>query len=482
MTISLGRLTLLTNLGMAEPKHLVLPDGMVSSGWPSVRDTCRNVGIEFDPWQVDLNRPMLSKTADGLYAADTVVMSICRQSGKTYDVGGVSFADSIINPGSTTVWTAHRFSVARETFNELKTLATLPKMAPHVDPDAITTATGNECIPFRNGSRILFKARERGALRGFTKVRRLILDEAQILTEQAMADLIPTMNHAVNPQVILLGTPPKPSDPSEVFTSLRQDALEGKTEGVLYVEYGADADCDLDDWDAVAQANPSYPLRTGKRSIERMRKLLTSDEDYAREALGIWDASGSGTVIDPDAWVALEDVDSKPDGRVVFALDMPPNRSDTSIMVAGHRPDGLQHVELVDHRRGTGWVVDRCKELKAKWRCEFTLDPSSPAGSLLTELQEAGIEPVLVSGREMGQACGFFYDAVTDKASVRHLGQPKLNVAVDAGRKRTMQDAWAWHRRDTSSDISPLVGATLALYVLGKPPKRKERSGKAMFA
>src|SRR5690554_5860277 len=107
----------------AEPRHLVKPDGIVSTGWPSVRDTCARVGITFDPWQADLNRDILAKDSSGLYAADTVAMSICRQSGKTYNVGGIVFADSIIHPGTTTVWTAHRFKVSRETFNAMKAIA-----------------------------------------------------------------------------------------------------------------------------------------------------------------------------------------------------------------------------------------------------------------------------------------------------------------------------------------------------------------------
>src|SRR5690606_7882243 len=140
-------------------RHLILPAGIVATGWPAVRDTCARVGIHFDPWQQEMNRALLAKDAEGFYAADTAVISICRQSGKTFDVGGVTFADSIINPGTTTVWTAHRFKVARESFNELKALASTPMMAPHVDPEAITTAAGNESIPFRNGSRIVFAAR-----------------------------------------------------------------------------------------------------------------------------------------------------------------------------------------------------------------------------------------------------------------------------------------------------------------------------------
>ena len=94
--------------------QLVLPAGIVSTGYPATESTCRKIGIEFDPWQADLNRCILGKGEDGLYAADTVALSICRQAGKTYDVGGLVFADSIINPATTTVWTAHRFKVARE--------------------------------------------------------------------------------------------------------------------------------------------------------------------------------------------------------------------------------------------------------------------------------------------------------------------------------------------------------------------------------
>jgi phage terminase large subunit-like protein len=193
---------------LPEARHVVVPEGIVASGWPAVRETCARVGITFDPWQSDLNTLILAKRSDGMLAADTVAMSICRQAGKTYDVGALIFADSIINPGTTSVWTAHRFKVARESFDSLRAVARSPLLAPHIDYDAITTAAGNEVIPFRNGSRIVFAARERGTVRGFSKVRRLVLDEAQILTESAMADLAPTMNQARDPQIVLMGTPP----------------------------------------------------------------------------------------------------------------------------------------------------------------------------------------------------------------------------------------------------------------------------------
>jgi len=289
---------------LPEATHLVLPKGITGSAYPSTEAVCEQIGIRFDPWEADLNRCLLAKTRSDLYAADTALLSIPRQVGKTFDVGAVVFADSIINPGTTTVWTAHRFKVARESFNEMRAWAKSPLLRQHIDYDAITTGAGNECIPFRNGSRLMFAARERGAIRGFTKVRRLVLDEAQILTDNALSDLVPTMNQAFNPQLVLMCTPPKPADPSEVVMRLRAEALDGASEGLLYVELSAPPDCDPNDRAAWAKANPSYPKRTPAKAILRMRKLL-SPEDFRREALGIWDAAaGAWLVIGKDAWMA----------------------------------------------------------------------------------------------------------------------------------------------------------------------------------
>src|SRR5690625_4573390 len=102
-TTSVARPPLLMSRGLlAEARHLVLPDGITSSGFPAVEATCRQLGIGYDPWQAEAARCILGKSATGWYAADTVVMSIPRQVGKTFLLGGLVFADCIINPGTTT--------------------------------------------------------------------------------------------------------------------------------------------------------------------------------------------------------------------------------------------------------------------------------------------------------------------------------------------------------------------------------------------
>jgi hypothetical protein len=442
---------------LPEATHLVVPDGMVGSGFPAVEKVCRRIGIEFDRWQQDLNRCILAKTADGSYAADTVALSIPRQVGKTFDVGALVFADSIINPGTTTVWTAHRFKVARESFTEMRAWAKTPALRPHIDYDDVTTAAGNESIPFRNGSRIVFAARERGSIRGFSKVRRLILDEGQILTEFALADLAPTMNQAVNPQVILMGTPPKPTDPSEVWRRLREEALEGVSEGVLYVELSAPVGSDLDDRAAWTVANLSVPHRTPMKAMLRLRKLL-SDEDFRREALGTWDESAD-RLISPERWASLKvDAVVKP---AVFAVC---GSLDGVISIVGVGAGAAGPVlDLWHHEAGTAGVVELCQRLDKEFQPSvWVLDEASPVFWMARELQDAGLYLHLLKSSEVSSAAAQLVDAVV-QGTVRQTGG--FDEAVRGVKDRPFRDGgFFFGRRASNVDISPLTAAAPALW------------------
>jgi phage terminase large subunit-like protein len=458
---------------LAEARHLILPDGIKTSGFPAVEATCRRIGIEFDQWQRDLNRCILAKDSSGLYAADTVAMSIPRQVGKTFDVGALVFADSIINPGTTTVWTAHRFKVSRETFNELRTWAKSPLLAPHIEYDDITTGAGNEMIPFRNGSRIVFAARERGAIRGFTKVRRLILDEAQILTEAAMSDLAPTMNQAENPQIIMMGTPPKPGDPGEVFTALRKTALDGESEGALYAEFSAEPGADLDDWVAVAQANPSFPLRTTRRAIKRLRKLLTNDDDYRREALGIWDSDGRVSLFESGAWDAGRK-DGRPDGLTVNALAMAVSidLAHSAIVAGSEDPGGGVWVKPLHHGPGTKGVVDRCVELQDMFGVDVVVDGRGPGAVLIPHLEKAGVRLHIATTGDVLDAFANLETKIRD-GQFFHVDAPELDAAAVGAVRRPVGDRSALGRKKSEADISPLEAASLAAWRAGLAPVKK---------
>jgi hypothetical protein len=95
------------------------------------------------------------------------------------------------------------------------------------------------------------------------------------------------------------------------------------------------------------------------------------------------------------------------------------------------------------------------------------VDAGGPAGSLIEDLAaQLGVEIVSPKTREIAQATGQFYDAVTDQ-SLSHLDDAPLATALAGAQKRPLGEAWAWARRPGGGvDISPLVAATLAKWGL----------------
>lgn len=387
-------------------RHVVLPADIRTTGWPRVEAQARACGIEYDGWQRQLGRCILGKTSDGVYAAGIggVVVSICRQVGKTFLIGTMIVMLCILNEYPLKVlWTAHRTRTSDETFKFMCALVRRKAISRFVDGEP-RRANGQQEIVFVNSSRIMFGARENGFGRGFDSVDVEVFDEAQILTERALDDMIPATNAAPNPLIIYMGTPPKPSDPSEVFSTRRDEALKGDSTDMLYVEFSADSDADSDDRRQWARANPSYPHRTGEAAILRMKKNL-GDDSFRREGLGIWDETTVASAISPKLWAGSA-VNARADGGVTsFGIDMSPDRSALAIGACMKYADGTAHIELAEYRdtkrHGTAWVADWIAERWPK-TAAVTIDAQSPAMVLLPELKARGVKVTVNTTNGMG--------------------------------------------------------------------------------
>lgn len=461
-------------------RHVVIPDGIVTTAWPRIVAKCAEMGIKFDSWQHGIGSIALGKRADGKYAATVggVVLSIPRQVGKTFIVGMIVIALCILFPGFTALWTAHRTRTSTMTFKSMQGMVRRKKIWPHIQ--AIRSTNGEQEIVFRNGSIIMFGAREQGFGRGFDEVDIEVFDEAQILTEKALEDMVPAANQSRQPSGALLffmGTPPRPTDPGEEFTNRRKKALESKPHGVVsgvagnmvYVEFSADADADPDDEEQWAKANPSFPSRTPVESIERMRENLTDDDSFKREALGIWDAVSNTRVIDELSWDAAGDAASMAVERLTLSIEVPPGRKSAAVGLAGRRPDGRWHVELDEERNGVDWAIPWVVERAKKNRLHaVVVDELSGLVEKRRDRHYLIGTDILVTlaaaeGRDMAIACAKYYDGIMDR-SVFHTNQPQVNVAMSVAAKRPLQGAWAWNRKDATSNISPVVAETLALW------------------
>lgn len=457
-------------------RHLVLPKGIVTTGWPAVRETLARLAIAFDPWQQGAAAAILGKRKDGLYAADAIALSIPRQVGKTFLVGAIVIALCLIQPKLLAVWTAHHGATAADTFRDLKAIVQQPKLKPYVK--AVYDSGARLEIVFTNGSRIQFGAREHGFGRGFKKIGILVFDEAQILSARAVDDIVPAATRHPNPLIIHMGTPPKPSDPSDHFTQTRDDALSGNSTDTLYIECSADEDADPADPDQWALANPSYPVHTSARAIRRMRKNL-SPESFLREALGIWDGTATQGVFAAGAWARCTGTTPAP-GTVPAALGIASDIDQVWLTLGASTGGDRNHLAPVMRVRGDQVTRDtipfaserarfvaNAARIQRETGCPVVIDAKGPAEGLITDLEAAGITLTKASLEDFIQACSDIR-ALVELGGIEHADYPSLNAAVDAAGWRKVGDRRVFGRR--SGDIDPLEAVTWALWGATKAP------------
>jgi len=442
-------------------RHVVQPTGIVSTGWPAVRDTCRiKLGITFDEWQEGAGRLILAKRANGKLAVMVggVGMSLPRQVGKTYLLAGLIFGLCVNRPGLLVIWSAHHARTHGETFLAMQGFADRSKVKPYIE--RVYVGSGDEEIRFHNGSRILFGARERGFGRGVPGVDILVMDEAQILSDKALENMLATLNTSQFGLQLYIGTPPKPTDDSETFTRMRVEALSGDARDSVWIECGADPDASPDDRKQWAKANPSYPHRTPTESILRLRKRLKL-EGFMREGLGIWDEIGQTHVFGPGAWEGCG-VKGLAPAVAAIGLAVSIDRAWASIGAAGI-VDGRLAVGVADRREGAGWLVPEAKRIQTERDCPVVIAGTGPAADLIPALEAAGVQLTIAKGGDSADACAGIFDAVRDKR-LAHPEHPELNAAVAGAKKRLREDRWVWDRRNSAHDISPLEAVTLALW------------------
>jgi hypothetical protein len=221
---------------------------------------------------------------------------------------------------------------------------------------------------------------------------------------------------------------------------------------------------DLEMW---ALANPGLGIRIAADHVASERRSM-GPRQFAVERLGVgdWPATepGGAAIIDLGRWGALADAASVVVGQPCLAFDVAPDRSSAAIARAGRNADGLPFVDVFEHRRGTGWVVERlAQEYHAVGPQMVVCSGTGITGTLVDELALRGVLVTAVNATEYAQACAGLVDLVLEDG-VRHLGSKELRDAIRGAATRPLGDAWAWSRKSSSVDISPLVAATLAVW------------------
>jgi hypothetical protein len=356
--------------------------------------------------------------------------------------------------------------------------------SPHIgNPDGgpgVRRGSGKEAILFSNTSAIYFGARDQGFGRGFEEVDVEVFDEAQILNEKSLDDMVAATNQCRHPHGALLFymcTPPKRTDPGEAIQARRTQALTGESEDAVYVECSADPDADPDDHAQWRKANPSFPKRTPLVSMLRLRKNLLSDDSWKREALGIWDEIDKQfQVIAGGDWAKLTIPDDEvPQGNPTrYALAMSPNRvASIAVAIPGETAAFLDLAELSrvdDSRKVIDWLAQRCGR-----RIPVMIDSRDPAAAFINELRARGVKVNATTQADAAKACTGLVQAV-EELRIWHVDQPAIRTALRTARKKPIGKAglglWEWDPNDPTAEIAALRALTLAHFGLSLDKKR----------
>lgn len=364
--------------------------------------------------------------------------------------------------------------------------------------------------------RLRFLARSRGSGRSFT-CDTLVYDEAMILSDAEVGASLPTLSAVRNPQVWYTASAGMPD--STQLNSVRNRGIAGDDPELVFGEWSANPHneycppgCsehdDRDNPETWAKANPALGRTrlTLAHTRREFRKMPAAQFDRERLGIGEWPMGAEAWLVIPESvwdkcavggrdengtWTA----DIGRPARIAVAVDVTPDQSAACIAIAGITKDaagqerilveiGLDPQGTIDHRAGTAWVIPRLKELKLRHRlAAVVIDPIGPGLILADAAEKAGLEVTRPKLRDVAEAhmqfCNWARDLPerTENGKVQaaqprklaHLAQRDLRSAVSAGVRRDLGDGqYAWARKSTTVDISPVCAASFAAWAANK--------------
>lgn len=485
--------------GITEPRIYTPPLRELTEettlGFDAIRFAEGTLGIKLHPWQkwLFVHALEIVDEPDGEWSLrfQTVIVLVGRQNGKT-TVGAILalFFLYIVRSGLV-LGTAQDVSQAEDTWQECVDMAQanedLAEQIRHV-----WYTNGSKRLQLDAGRDYRVRASNRKAGRGKSADLVLLDELREHQTWEAWSALSKTgmakksalrwcmSNAGDGTSVVLRHFRVKAhallGDPDGIASDMdvSPDDIEDSTIGLF--EWSAPPGADKHDVDAWAQANPSMGYTV---PMKNLRAACADDPDdvFKTECLCQWVTASVTPPFPIGAWEKGIDEGSHiaADSPLWFGVDVSDDRNRSSICVCGLRPDRSWHVELIEYRVGVGWLQQWFAERVQGYRgMKVALQAKGAPVSSFAEILGAvdGVTIVPCQGADVAGWCGRLWDAVaacddgsgSDSTPVMHRAQPALDLAANIAATRPLGDgAWAWDRKKSLEDISPLVAATMAL-------------------
>lgn len=437
-------------------------------------------GYDLLPWQEALFRASLGRTPEDVWACRQVCLIIPRQQGKTellearefFGLFGLNekiFHTSQQAKTNTQAWQALTSRI--DSYPDLEEL-----MLPHKNGGEEVSIRLRKTDDNPEPGYVRYIARSPNSGRGFRNIDLVMCDEAYALSPAELAALGPTQRANANPQTWY--TSSAGTEDSEILSKVRDAGIAGVDPSLLFAEWSLDMSDDPADQTVWPLAQPS--LGAPFCTLRNLRSEFTSLPfvEFAREHMGMWDDPRVNSVIPFDSWEAtkLEDLadGSQPMVDVewtVACVDVAPDRAWASIALAGKRPDGRSHVEVLCADEGTNWIVPMMQRLISSSQPPraVALQAGAQAGAFYAELEQIGYKVHMLSPQEVSAATAKFYDDVVG-GKLTHLDDETLVKGLAGATKypigKVEHGGWGWLRKGTSVDITGIVACSYANRIL----------------
>ena len=463
-------------IGSQRPRIFSVPDAAART-LEDVATMGGIAGLELDPWQMFVLEHSLGENTDGRWAAPEVAIVAPRQNGKNEIIVMRQLLGLFVFKERLQVSSAHQYDTSLEAFRRLKFVV---QNSPELDKRVgrYIGSHGEEGIELSDGCRIRFRTRTQGGGRGFSGDC-VYFDEAMIFPQASLGAILPIVSARPNPQMWYAGSAVDQLVHKDglVLARIRKRGLTGTDARLAYFEWSADAATPadlkmaaLEDREHWRAANPALGIRIAEDYVAGELVAL-GPRTFAVERLCVGDwpdpDQAADMVIQPEAWDACENTAAKLLDPVCLAFDVSPDRSTAAVVAAGRTAENAAMVEVVKTERGAAWVVPYLEgRVPLHKPLAVVCDGAGAAASLIPELEAAGIPVVTTSAAEHAVACGYLFDEVAKgPEAFAHIGQQPLTAALRGATKRPLGGAWAWNRKTSLVDLTPLVAATLALGV-----------------
>jgi hypothetical protein len=425
------------------------------------------------PWQKYVADVAGEIDAAGAYVYPIVLITVPRQAGKTTIDQASSIEACLQGPDRRVWYTAQSGQDANDKFREmtetwsgspLKDLAGRPRLS-----------NGSMSLTFINGSTARPHPPTVDALHGKQSDKNSV-DEAWAFTElqgaQLMQAIVPTTATrqkatGQRPQLWILST--EGTIESTWLNALLARARAGDPL-IAFFDWGIGPDVDPTDLPAVAAAHPGYHHLFEMSTLIDAAAALPPGE-FAR-AYGNRRSGSSERVIPIDKWGDAQTLDRMPDGAVCLAAALGVDGVDATITATSLHPVLGKICEVIEHRPGTLWALDRLVQLATAHDAPVAIDPTGPSASLHDQATRAGLAIIPIKSSTYSAACANVLAGIL-AGSWHCRPHVSLNDAAELSSRRWISDgAWLWGRRASVGSISALEAVTLGDWGIDHMPER----------